>query len=185
MLSAFGEDGLVTNFAAMLSEHGVTIQAAALALSAGGGAGIVDRLFTGFLIDRFAAQRIQTAILSLSASGTLILAFSGTSATALIGSALLRVGLGSEADVAPYLPARYFRRKHFSVLYGLTWTSYAIGGATHPMVVGQFYDRAGSYQPRCIVGLASTTSLAAVIKSLPAPRPETRSRKTSYPGQGH
>jgi predicted MFS family arabinose efflux permease len=163
MLSAFGENGLVTNLAAMLSEHGITVQAAALALSVRGGAGIIGRLFTGFLIDRFPAQRIQTAILLLSASGTLILAFSGTSATALIGAALLGIGLGSEADVAPYLLAGYFGRRHFSVLYGLTWTAYAIGGATGPMVIGHFYDRAGSYQPRCFVGLACTTLLAAVI----------------------
>jgi MFS family permease len=161
MLSAFGENGLVTNLAAMLTEHGVTVQAAALALSVRGGAGIIGRLCTGFLIDRFPAQRIQTAILLLSAAGTLILAFSGTSAMALVGAALLGIGLGSEADVAPYLLAGYFGRKHFSVLYGLTWTAYAIGGATGPMVVGHFYDRAGSYQPRYIVGLACTTLLAA------------------------
>jgi predicted MFS family arabinose efflux permease len=161
MLSAFGENGLVTNLAALLTEHGVTVQAAALALSVRGGAGIVGRLFTGFLIDRLPAQRIQTGILLLSAAGTLILAFSGTSAMALLGAALLGIGLGSEADVAPYLLARYFGRKHFSVLYGLTWTAYAIGGATGPMVVGHFYDRAGSYQPRCIVGLACTALLAA------------------------
>jgi predicted MFS family arabinose efflux permease len=171
MLSAFGENGLVTNLAAMLSEHGVTVQAAALALSVRGGAGIIGRLFTGFLIDRFPAQRIQTGILLLSASGTLILAFSGTSAMALIGAALLGIGLGSEADVAPYLLAGYFGRKHFSVLYGLTWTAYAIGGATGPMVVGHFYDRAGSYQSRCIVGLACTTLLAAVISLFLRRRP--------------
>jgi predicted MFS family arabinose efflux permease len=174
MLSAFGENGLVTNLAAMLTEHGVTIQAAALALSVRGGAGIVGRLFTGFLIDRLPAQRIQTGILLLSAAGTLILAFSGTSAMALLGAALLGIGLGSEADVAPYLLARYFGRKHFSVLYGLTWTAYAIGGATGPMVVGHFYDRAGSYEPRCIVGLACTTLLAAAISLF------LRSDRTSY-----
>ena len=163
MLSAFGENGLVTNLAAMLTEHGVTVTAAALALSVRGGAGILGRLCTGFLIDRFPAQRIQTAILLISAAGTFLLAFSGTSAMALVGAALLGIGLGSEADVAPYLLARYFGRKHFSVLYGLTWTAYAIGGATGPMVVGRFYDRAGSYQPRIIVGLAFTTLLAAAI----------------------
>ncbi len=163
MLSAFGENGLVTNLAAMLTEHGVTVQAAALALSVRGGAGIIGRLCTGFLIDRFPAQRIQTAILLISAAGTFILAFSGTSVTALVGAALLGIGLGSEADVAPYLLARYFGRKHFSVLYGLTWTAYAIGGATGPMVIGHFYDRAGSYQPRCIVGLGFTTLLAVGI----------------------
>lgn len=26
--------------------------------------------------------------------------------------------------------ARYFGRKHFAALYGLTWTAYAVGGAT-------------------------------------------------------
>ena len=163
MLSAFGENGLVTNLAAMLTEHGVTVQAAALALSVRGGAGILGRLCTGFLIDRFPAQRIQTAILLVSAAGTFILAFSGTSVMALVGAALLGIGLGSEADVAPYLLARYFGRKHFSVLYGLTWTAYAIGGATGPMVIGHFYDRAGSYEPRCVVGLGFTTLLAAGI----------------------
>ena len=175
MLSAFGENGLVTNLAAMLSEHGVTVQAAALALSVRGGSGIIGRLFTGFLIDRFPAQRIQTVILLLSATGTLILAFSGTSVTSLVGAALLGIGLGSEADVAPYLLAHYFGRKHFSVLYGLTWTAYAIGGATGPMVVGHFYDRAGYYQPRCIVGLAFTTLLAAAISLF------LRRDRASYP----
>jgi predicted MFS family arabinose efflux permease len=62
MLSAFGENGLVTNLAAMLTEHGVTVQAAALALSVRGGAGIVGRLFTGFPIDKLPARRIQTGI---------------------------------------------------------------------------------------------------------------------------
>jgi predicted MFS family arabinose efflux permease len=163
MLSAFSENGLVTNMAAMLTEHGITAQAAAITLSVRGGAGIIGRLCTGFLIDRISAQRIQTFILLLSAAGTFILAFAGTSPVALIGAALLGIGLGSEADVAPYLLARYFGRKHFSVLYGLTWTAYAIGGATGPMVVGRLYDRAGSYQPRIIVGLACTALAAAVI----------------------
>jgi predicted MFS family arabinose efflux permease len=166
MLSAFNENGLVTNMAAMLTEHGITAQSAALALSVRGGAGIIGRLCTGFLIDRFSALRIQTCILLLSAIGTLILAFSGTSSVALVGAALLGVGLGSEADIVPYLLARYFGRKHFSVLYGLTWTAYAIGGATGPMVVGHLYDRFGSYQPRFVVGLACIALLATVISLL-------------------
>ena len=165
MLSAFSENGLVTNMAAMLTERRITAAAAALALSVRGGAGIIGRLCTGFLIDRFPPQRIQTFILLLSAVGTLILAFAQTSPASLIGAALLGIGLGSEADVAPYLLARYFGRKHFSVLYGLTWTAYAVGGATGPMVVGHLYDRAGAYLPTFIVGLACV-ALAAAILSL-------------------
>jgi len=165
MLSAFSENGLVTNLAAILTEHRISAQSAALALSVRGGAGIIGRLCIGFLIDRFSPQRIQTFVLLLSAMGALILAFAGTSSVALIGAAILGVGLGSEADVAPYLLAHYFGRRHFSLLYGLTWTAYAIGGATGPMAIGHWYDRAGSYQPRFIVYLACV-AFAAVVMSL-------------------
>jgi MFS family permease len=166
MLSAFSENGLVTNMAAMLTEHGIAAQSAALALSVRGGTGIIGRLCTGFLIDRFSAQRIQTFILLLSAIGTFVLALAGTSPLALVGAALLGLGLGSEADIVPYLLAKYFGRKHFSALYGLTWTAYAVGGATGPMVVGHLYDRFGSYQPRFIIGLAGVALFAALLSLL-------------------
>ena len=165
MLSAFSENGLVTNLAAILTQHGITASSAALALSVRGGAGILGRLGIGLAIDRVSPQRIQTFVLVLAALGTLILAFAGTGPLALVGAAVLGVGLGSEADVGPYLLARYFGRRHFSVLYGLTWTAYAIGGATGPLWIGHLYDRAGSYQPRFIVYLA-VVALSAVILSL-------------------
>ena len=166
ILSAFSENGLVTNLAAILTEHGVAAQSAAVALSVRGGAGIIGRLFVGFLIDRISPQRMQTFVLIRAASGTLILAFAGTAGAALFGAALLGIGLGSEADVAPYLLARYFGRKHFSVLYGLTWTAYAIGGGIGPVVVGHLYDRAGSYEPRLIVFLALVAFAAAGVSLL-------------------
>jgi predicted MFS family arabinose efflux permease len=166
ILSAFSENGLVTNMAAILTEHGVTAQSAALALSVRGGSGILGRLCVGFLIDKFSPQRIQTFILILAALGTLILAFAGTTPVALSGAALLGIGLGSESDVLPYLLARYFGRKHFSVLYGLTWTAYAVGGGTGPVVIGHLYDRAGSYEPRFIVGLAVVAFASAAVSLL-------------------
>ncbi len=166
ILSAFSENGLVTNLAAMLTEHGVIAATAALALSLRGGAGIVGRLGIGAAIDRVSPLRIQTLVLALAATGTLILAFAGTGPMALLGAAVLGVGLGSEADVMPYLLARYFGRKHFSVLYGLTWTAYAIGGAAGPLWIGHMYDSAGGfYRPRFIIDLAGV-AFAAVILSL-------------------
>jgi predicted MFS family arabinose efflux permease len=164
ILSAFSENGLVTNLASILTQHGVLAATAALALSIRGGAGIIGRLGIGFAIDRVSPERIQSFVLALAAAGTLILAFAGTAWAALLGAAVLGVGLGSEADVGPYLLARYFGRRHFSVLYGLTWTAYAIGGATGPLWIGHLYDRAGAYLPRFIVYLAAV-AFAAVILS--------------------
>jgi predicted MFS family arabinose efflux permease len=166
VLSSFSENGLVTNLAPILTDHGVTAHSAALALSVRGGAGILGRLGVGLLIDRFSPQRIQTMILVVAAVGTLLLAYAGSSAIAFLGAALLGVGLGSEADVLPYMLAHYVGRKHFSVLYGLTWTAYAIGGATGPMFIGHMYDVAGAYHHRSIVFLAAVAFAAAGVTLL-------------------
>lgn len=163
ILSAFSENGLVTNLASILTQHGVLAATAALALSVRGGAGIIGRLGVGFAIDRVSPERIQSLVLALVAAGMLILAFAGSAWSALLGAAILGIGLGSEADVGPYLLARYFGRKHFSVLYGLTWTAYAIGGATGPLWIGHLYDRAGAYLPRFIVYLAAVAFGAVVL----------------------
>lgn len=165
IFSAFSENGLVTNLSSILTQHGVLAATAALALSVRGGAGIIGRLGVGFAIDRVSPERIQSLVLGLAAAGALILAFAGTAWSALLGAAILGVGLGSEADVCPYLLARYFGRRHFSVLYGLSWTAYAIGGATGPLWIGHLYDRAGTYLPRFIVYLASV-AFGAVILSV-------------------
>ena len=164
ILSAFSENGLVTNLASILTQHGVLAATAAIALSVRGGAGILGRLGIGFAIDRVSPERIQSFVLALAAAGTLILAFANSAWSALLGAAILGAGLGSEADVAPYLLARYFGRRHFSVLYGLTWTAYAIGGATGPLWIGHLYDEAGTYLPRFVVYLAAV-AFAAVILS--------------------
>ena len=163
ILSAFSENGLVTNLASILTQHGVLATTAALALSVRGGAGIIGRLGIGFAIDRVSPERIQSFVLALAAAGTLILAFAGSTWAVLLGAAVLGVGLGSEADVGPYLLARYFGHRHFSVLYGLTWTAYAIGGATGPLWIGHLYDGAGAYLPRFIVYLAAVAFGAVIL----------------------
>jgi predicted MFS family arabinose efflux permease len=163
ILSAFSENGLVTNLASILTHRGVLAATAALALSIRGGAGIIGRLGIGFAIDRASPERIQSFVLALTAVGTLILAFASSAWAALLGAAVLGVGLGSEADVGPYLLARYFGRRHFSVLYGLTWTAYAIGGATGPLWIGHLYDHAGAYLPRFIVYLAAVAFGAVIL----------------------
>jgi len=163
ILSAFSENGLVTNLASILTQHGILATTAALALSIRGGAGIIGRLGIGFAIDRVSPERIQSCVLALAAVGTFILAFASSAWVALLGAAILGVGLGSEADVGPYLLARYFGRRHFSVLYGLTWTAYAIGGATGPLWIGHMYDRANAYMPRFIVYLAAVAFGAVIL----------------------
>jgi len=166
MLEAFGSNGLISHLAALLAERGISAQSAAMALSVMGATGILGRLTTGLLLDRYFAPYIAALMLGVSGLGILMLTNASTALVALTGTALMGYGLGSEADVVPYLIARYFGRKHFAALYGLTWTAYAVGGATGPIVVGHFYDQAGNYQPRMITALAFTCVVGAALSLL-------------------
>jgi len=166
MLEAFGSNGLLSHLAAMLTERGVSGESAALALSVMGATGILGRLTTGLLLDRWFAPYVSVLMLAVASVGIFVLTTAATVTTALVGTALLGYGLGSEADVVPYLIARYFGRKHFAALYGLTWTAYAVGGATGPVVVGRLYDRYGGYQPRFIFALALTCVAGAGLSLL-------------------
>ncbi|MBS1853616.1 MAG: MFS transporter [Acidobacteria bacterium] len=166
MLEAFGSNGLISHMAALLTERGISGESAAAAISVMGATSIMGRLTTGLLIDRFFAPYVAVVMLLTAGGGVMMMATATTAMPALVGAALLGYGLGSEADVVPYLIARYFGRKHFAALYGLTWTAYAVGGATGPIVVGHLYDRAGSYQPRFIFGLAMTLVVGALLSFL-------------------
>ena len=79
-------------------------------------------------------------------------------------AALIGFGLGGEADVTPYLLTRYFGLRMFSTLYGLTWTAYAIAGATGPVLMGKVFDVTESYGP--LLTLLSVLTLAAAVLML-------------------
>ncbi len=169
LLPAFGSNGLISHLAAILTQRGISGESAATALSMLGAFGIAGRLITGALLDRFFAPRLAVVMLGVAGVGTLLLAYATTPLAAIAGTALLGFSLGSEGDITPYLIARFFGRKSFSTVYGLSWTAYAIGGATGPMLMGHLYDRFGGYQSRFVVGLACTC-LAAAFLNLFLPR---------------
>lgn len=166
LLPAFGSNGLISHLSAILTQRGLSGVSAATALSMLGAFGIAGRLITGVLLDRFFAPRLAFVMLGFAGIGTLMLAYAATPATAIAGTAVLGFSLGSEGDITPYLIARFFGRKSFSTVYGLSWTAYAIGGATGPMLMGHLYDRFGAYQPRFVIGLACTCIAAALLNLL-------------------
>jgi MFS family permease len=142
-----------------------------------GAAGITGRLLTGHLLDRFFAPRVSLALLLLSCVGLVIIAHAHSAAAGIAGAAVLGFGMGSEADVTPYLLARYCGVKSFSLLYGCSWTAYAIGGAIGPVLVGKVFDSAGGYRPGMVQLLALPCLIAAGL-TLCLPRYSVRLEST-------
>jgi len=101
-------------------------------------------------------------MLLMTVLGIVLLSVANSLTAGLIAAAFIGFSMGSEGDITPYLLGRYFGLKRFSTLYALTWTTYAIGGATGPLLVGRVFDTLGSYRPITIQLLA----LSALIPCL-------------------
>ena len=165
--SSIAQNGAITHLAALLTDRGVSAQGAALAVSAMGGSSLLGRLATGWLLDRFFAARVAFALLAVAALGTLLLATADSLTAGVVAAALIGAGMGGEADVTPYLLSRYFGLRAFSVLYGLTWTAYAIAGAIGPILMGRAFDVAGSYATLLSVLAGVMLAVGAMMLLLP------------------
>jgi predicted MFS family arabinose efflux permease len=165
--SSIAQNGAITHIAALLTDRGVPAGGAALALSAMGGASLAGRLLTGWLLDRFFAARVSFALLAAAALGTFLLSSAHSLAMGVAAAALIGLGMGGEADVTPYLISRYFGLRSFSVLYGLTWTFYAVAGALGPILMGKAFDATGSYESLLVRLALGTLAVAALMLLLP------------------
>ena len=164
---SIAQNGALTHLVALLTDRGVSPAGAATALAAMGGASLVGRFVTGWLLDRFFAPRVTLGLLTTAAVGTLMLSGAHSFATGLFASILIGLGTGGEADVTPYVLSRYFGLRSFAMLYGFTWTAYAVAGAIGPVLMGWVFDAVGSYETLLVVLAGSTLGAAALMQLMP------------------
>jgi len=165
---SIAQNGALTHMAALLTDRGVPSSGAVLALSAMGAASLVGRLTTGWLLDRFFAPRVGFCLLSIAALGTYLLAGAHSLMLGIIAAALIGFGMGAEADVTPYILSRYLGLRSFAMLYGFTWTAYAIAGAVGPILMGRAFDATGSYTAFLTQVALATFLIAALLLLMPA-----------------
>jgi predicted MFS family arabinose efflux permease len=165
--ASIAQNGALTHVPAMLTDRGISPARAATALAAMGGASLVGRFLTGWLLDRFFAPRVALLLLSAAALGTLLLASAHSFAAGTLASILIGLGMGGEADVTPYILSRYYGLRSFAMLYGFTWTAYAVAGAIGPVLMGWVFDATASYQTLLIVLAGGTLGAAALMQWMP------------------
>jgi MFS family permease len=137
-----------------------------------GGASLLGRIGTGWLLDRFFAPRVSFILLFVAASGTFVLSGAHSLAAGATAAILIGLGMGGEADVTPYILSRYFGLRSFSMLYGFTWTAYAMAGALGPILMGRAFDATGSYEALLVRLAAVTVIVAALMLFMPRYDPE-------------
>jgi MFS family permease len=170
-IASISQNAAVTHLSALLTDRGVGAGEAALALSVMGGASLLGRVVTGYLLDRYYGPYVSFSLLLVSATGVWMLVTATTFSGGCTAAALIGGSMGGEADITPYLIARYFGLRSFSTLYGLTWTAYAIAGGIGPMLMGLVFDATRSYS--AFLGIVAALTAIAATANLAMPRYET------------
>ena len=160
--------GCLVHLVPMLKDRGVSAEGAALGISLLGGANLLGRIGTGYLLDRFQATHIAFWFFCGSALGVLLL-WSGVSGTLAFGAAfLIGFGMGAEGDIMAYLVGRYFGLRAFGEVYGYVLSIYTLGAMLGPVLMGLDFDYSGSY--RFVLGaFVAATLLGAVLMTLLGP----------------
>jgi len=175
MLAAFAlvsasVQGCLIHMSVMLTDRGLTAQLAALGSSLMGGAVLLGRVGTGYLLDRLFAPRVAAFFFAGSALGIALLCWSGATPLAFVAAVLVGLGLGAEVDIIAYLTSRYFGLRAFGAIYSSIFAAFAVAGALGPLFMGAGFDRTGSYRGSLSVFLVATLFASLVMTRLGAYR---------------
>lgn len=147
--------GFIASYIPMLTDSGLTREAAASMAGVIGVSVLIGRIVTGFLLDHVRAAVLSTVIMSLPALGCLSwgLGVAGPSG-ALIAAIFVGLAGGAEFDIVAYMTSRYFGLRHYGKLYGTLFSSVIAGAAVGPLMFGFGFDFLGSYAPVLLIAAA-------------------------------
>ena len=160
---SFGVGGIIPNLENLFGSKNFERADAVTLASLIGVSVIVGRLFGGYLIDRIWAPAVAVVMLILPALSCYFLVQADlTYASAAVAVLLIGLTAGAEQDLMAFLVSRYFGLRSYGVVYGVMYSSFALGAGTGPWVMGRVFEASGSYDP--VLGYVG---MAFVIGALP------------------
>jgi len=161
--------GLSLHQIAILTEAGVTRMEAAWLATLAGIAGIVGKLVTGVLLDRFPGNWVGGLTIAATAPAfALLLDGIATVTLIVIGMTANGYTQGAKMQINGYLTARHAGMRNFGAIYGFMNAVIAGGAACGPIIAGLAYDSAGHYGGFLIAGTVASILCGALLMSLPA-----------------
>jgi predicted MFS family arabinose efflux permease len=153
----------------ILVEAGLSREQSAWIGSLVGVAGIVGKLVTGWLLDRFHVRWVGGITLASTAVFYPML-IKGNASPILVVVAIMVSGYaaGTKIQICNYLTARYAGIRNYGTIFGFMASMIALAGAVGPLIGGIAYDQAGSYAPLLWTGTLLSLVSGALIFSLGA-----------------
>lgn len=160
--------GLLIHQIEILTAAGLAPLSAAWVASIAGIAGIVGKLLTGALLDRYRPTRIGGVTLAATALGFLLL-LNASQSSGLIVLAMIVCGYaaGTALQIGSFLTAQYAGLRNFGTIYGVITSLVALGSGIGPLLAGFAFDFSGSYAPFLLLGAGGSILSGLLVWSLP------------------
>lgn len=166
-LAAMSTTGTITQLSALLTDRDISASNAGYAVAVAGASSLAGRLITGWLLDKYFAPRVGMALLCTTAGGLFLLSTAHSFGAAALAAGLIGFSMGGEADVTPYLLARYFGVQKLGLLYGWGWTAYATAAALGSVLLGRAFDQHGTYAGLLVLFAAATFVAGIMMLAMP------------------
>lgn len=145
-----------------LTDAGITVEKAALAIGYLTTVSIIGRLGLGYLGDFIDKRYLFLISFALMGSGMLVLMNANTMTRVYIFITLFGIGFGSTVPIMAAMRAEYFGRAALGKIQGFMTPITMIAGALGPYMAGLVFDKTGTYKPAFLfIGLI--TFLGGVI----------------------
>jgi predicted MFS family arabinose efflux permease len=160
--------GLLYHQIEILSEVGVSRTNAAWLASLAGAVGILGKIVTGLLLDRFRGNWVGGITMTSAALAFAIL-LTGTKTVPLLVFAMLVNGYtaGAKLHIVSYLTVQYCGMKNFGKIYGLITSMVSLGAGVGPLMAGAIYDTTGNYDAFLLAGTVGLVLSGLMFLTLP------------------
>lgn len=160
--------GLMQHQFQILVEAGMTRGNAALLSSLAGIGGIVGKLVSGVLMDRYSPNWVGGLTLAASALAFLLLMSQfATPALTIVAMFVNGYTSGTKLQITGYLSTRYAGLKNFGKIFGMMAAVIALGSSLGPLAAARIHDLTGNYQVFLIAGVIGSILCGLLIVTLP------------------
>ena len=151
----------------ILTAAGIDRSSAALYASVAGVAGIIGKLVTGWLLDRYPGRWVGGITLALTSATFLLLLLPGRNPAIIVTAMFINgYAAGTKLQIAGYLTVAYGGMRHFGAIFGAMASLIAAGSGLGPLVGGIVFDYFGTYDPFLYFGIVGTLFSSMLIFGL-------------------
>jgi MFS family permease len=156
-------NAVAVHLVAMVEDQGSATKVAILAASIFGGAMMIGRLATGWLMDRLFAPVVAAVFFLAAVIGMLFLVMGAAEPWLLLAGMLIGLCAGAEGDVLGFLISRYFGLRSMGSVYSYIFGAYLVGVSLCPFLMGVAYESTGSYVLALVMSISLMLASTALI----------------------